>query len=692
MFIRKKITRKPQLALMFAAVASPALASPVFATPTEEVEVIRVIGDRRLQQPLSNIAGSMTIIDESAIAAQLAINLNTEQLLLNLVPGYNRNSFPTLRGRRALVLINGTPQNETLRESSGFDVENIDPTAIERIEVIRGASALYGYGAPGGIINIITRRASQPGTEHSVRLGYRVNPEAGFTSAAPSARYQVLGKQDDLDMALGLNYQRNQLPFDANGERIPDYSWDSRDAGADLTLGYQLDDLQSLLLRAAYQKRSIVKSYSAANGNYPVTASEAQHDAFADDGYLTDQLYSLSYQHKQLWQDTALAVDMYRQAHFDTELQDVGFAIVDDRLENSSYGVRTTFTTQLSPRNDGAVIYWGADYLRDAFSRPAVLPEDGTVVAYFAPPVHLDTFSGYVQGELPLGNWRLNAGVRHEIYLGAAAETSAVGNGGIVGGKVESDSLTLANFGVLYRFSDDNEWYVSLAQGTDITQLGRAARTANHVNQIRLEPDTSTQLESGYRHRYTQVEYSVSGFYSRSDKGVTLVPDPVDPERNPLMVRREPRRVWGLEATLEWELSLAHQLGANFSWQQGKVDEDKQGVWQPMPAYEISPARLAMHWQWQQTGSLQHRLQSRYSFKRDKFDAPPGEFGKGNVDSLFELDYLLSIQGSLGHWQLAVNNLLNEDDWDQNSQSYNYAGGATRIEGRTVSISYTLSW
>lgn len=680
-------TRKSFWALLLVASAFP-----LYATVTDEVEVITVKGDRRLQQPLSNIAGSMTIIDEADIAAQLAINLNTEQLLLNLVPGYNRNSFPTLRGRRALVLINGTPQNETLRESSGFDVENIDPTAIERIEVIRGASALYGYGAPGGIINIITRRANQPGTEHSVRLGYRVNPEAGFTSAAPSARYQMLWKQDEVDMALGLNYQRNQLPFDSNGERIPDYSWDSRDVGADLTLGYQLDDLQSLLLRAAYQRRSIVKSYSAINGNYPVTASEAQHDAFADDGYLTDQLYNLSYQHKQLWQGTALAVDVFRQAHFDTELQDLGFAIIDDQLKNSSYGVRTTFTTLLSQGNDGAVIYWGADYLRDAFSRPAVLPEDGSVAAYFAPPVHLDTYSAYMQGELPWGNWRFNAGVRHEIYRGEAKETSAVSNGGIVGGNVKSDALTLANLGGLYRFSDDNEWYVSLAQGTDITQLGRAARTATHVYQIRLEPDTSTQLELGYRHRYADIEYSVSGFYSRSDKGVTLVPDPVDPERNPLVVRREPRRVWGAEATLEWDLSLAHQLGANFSWQQGKVDEDKQGIWQPMPAYEISPARLAMHWQWQQSSTLQHRLQSRYSFKRDKFDAPLGEFGKGNVDSLFELDYLLSIQSRFGHWQLAVNNLLNEDDWDQTSQSYNYDGGATRIEGRTVSINYTVAW
>ena len=40
--------------------------------------------------------------------------------------------------------------------ASGFDIEGLDPDKIERIEVVKGASAeaLYGERAAGGVINI----------------------------------------------------------------------------------------------------------------------------------------------------------------------------------------------------------------------------------------------------------------------------------------------------------------------------------------------------------------------------------------------------------------------------------------------------------------------------------------------------------------------------------------------------------
>jgi iron complex outermembrane receptor protein len=62
-----------------------------------------------------------------------------------------------LRGRQVLVLIDGIPQSTPLRNGAR-DLRVIDPSAIERVEVIKGASAIYGNGADGGIINYITKR------------------------------------------------------------------------------------------------------------------------------------------------------------------------------------------------------------------------------------------------------------------------------------------------------------------------------------------------------------------------------------------------------------------------------------------------------------------------------------------------------------------------------------------------------
>lgn len=53
----------------------------------------------------------------------------------------------TLRGRSMLVMVDGVPLN-TNRDSSR-NLANIDPALIERVEVIRGSSAIYGSGATG---------------------------------------------------------------------------------------------------------------------------------------------------------------------------------------------------------------------------------------------------------------------------------------------------------------------------------------------------------------------------------------------------------------------------------------------------------------------------------------------------------------------------------------------------------------
>ncbi len=42
-------------------------------------------------------------------------------------------------------MVDGIPQSTPLR-NGGRDMRTIDPSAIERIEVIKGATAIYGNG------------------------------------------------------------------------------------------------------------------------------------------------------------------------------------------------------------------------------------------------------------------------------------------------------------------------------------------------------------------------------------------------------------------------------------------------------------------------------------------------------------------------------------------------------------------
>ncbi len=63
-----------------------------------------------------------------------------------------------LSGQRVLVLMDGVPMNSA--RGNGPHPSLVDPSQVERIEVVRGPSSVsYGSDAIGGVINIMTREA-----------------------------------------------------------------------------------------------------------------------------------------------------------------------------------------------------------------------------------------------------------------------------------------------------------------------------------------------------------------------------------------------------------------------------------------------------------------------------------------------------------------------------------------------------
>src|SRR5690606_41345870 len=65
----------------------------------------------------------------------------------------------TNRGH-TLVLVDGVRVNAATHGDANWGA--IDPTLIERIEILRGpASSLYGSNAIGGVVNIITRKSGE---------------------------------------------------------------------------------------------------------------------------------------------------------------------------------------------------------------------------------------------------------------------------------------------------------------------------------------------------------------------------------------------------------------------------------------------------------------------------------------------------------------------------------------------------
>lgn len=128
----------------------------------------------RLQQPLADAPGSVTVIDRDMIRASGVRDLND---LFRLVPGFN--TYPTnadLPARvtyhgltdedfapRLQVLIDGRSQYSPLfRGGVNWAVVPVALEDIERVEVVRGSnSAAFGSNAFLGVINIVTVDPSQ---------------------------------------------------------------------------------------------------------------------------------------------------------------------------------------------------------------------------------------------------------------------------------------------------------------------------------------------------------------------------------------------------------------------------------------------------------------------------------------------------------------------------------------------------
>src|SRR5690606_6493548 len=80
---------------------------------------------------------------------------------LGSVAGQTQVRIRGAEGNHTLVLIDGIVANQP--GTGEFDFSDLPADQIERIEVIRGAqSSLYGSGAVGGVVNIITKRGRGP--------------------------------------------------------------------------------------------------------------------------------------------------------------------------------------------------------------------------------------------------------------------------------------------------------------------------------------------------------------------------------------------------------------------------------------------------------------------------------------------------------------------------------------------------
>lgn len=650
-------------------------------------------------------------------------------LLAKSIPGMADSSRTitdygqTLRGRTMLVLVDGVPLN-TNRDSSR-NLANIDPALIERIEVIRGSSAIYGAGATGGIISITTRPAGGEAMAETTLTGVSPLSQMDSDGLGGQLQHHVAGSLGAVDYALDFGARHVGASYDAKGHRIaPEPSqgdlFDSNTYNIGGKLGWHIDEQQRVQLSLSHYNAEQDSDYTAdpSVGRLPpgsVPAQPLSGLSLDEQNQIKNTLVNLEYAHTEVLGGTLDAQLYYRDyftrfTPFDARGVPTRGRNVDQVMQNSEVlGSRITLRTPLS--GPDTELLWGADFNQersdmpiDIFDPQAFDASGGAVFNKVGKLTYMPDLTSRSVGAFAqlqhrfTEQWSMEGGVRYEYATAEygdfvpLSESSAASPATVEGGKVNYDAL-LSNISLTYSPVSGQAVYAAFSQGFQLPDIGvqlRNARRGFDVGNSNLEPVKTNNYELGWRGDLgEQTLASLAIFYTTSKLG------DVQSFNNGLILTRTQERIYGVEGSADWLTRDEHWgAGGSFTWMKGREQPDG-GDWQDMTGYRIPPLKLTAYLQYKPDDDWTHRVQATYFGAEDyRLNGVEG-FGRRRVESYTTVDVISQYQLSEGdQLSVGVQNLFNRYYYPLYSQLMRNSNNTSHLPapGAVITASYTHRW
>jgi iron complex outermembrane receptor protein len=682
------------------------------AAQSVNLKPIEVSVASRTSAAISEIPGTVWVVDQQQLREQIDSGVSLKEAIGKLVPGLDlapegrTNYGQNMRGREVLVMIDGVSQNSSRGLSRQFD--SIAPFNVERIEVLSGASAIYGGGATGGIINIVTKKG-EPGP---LRFETQLGASSGFNNSddlSTRIAQSISGGNERVNARLGVSGEQNEAFYDGAGEQIfidntqTDLQY-NRSIDVLGTLGLTLNDEQSLDLLAQYYDSGNHGSTGIYFPNLNYNAPSDLEDAELRGGYSADLqprtrrlLLNANYHHSDV-----LGQDFYLQASYRKENDNfypfpyynsgtprgsrgVYFAASQQNFEVS--GLKALFAKQW----DTVKLTYGVDLDRERFSADQTtfdaltssqsggLDLDKASQAPRYPSYRVDGVSLYTQLDWHLSdNLTLSGGARRQQMDVEVSDFK-----GVPGGSNDYQ-VNLYNLGAIYDFKNGHQLWTNYGEGFELPDPAKYYGKAGlSVADNPLAGIKSRQVEMGWR--FSDLDWSAQAalYYIWSDKVIN-----VDSTTLTINVEDQKRRDFGFEGALTRYFQNGWEAGSTLHLVRSE-EEAADGGWIKRDARYASLSKATGFVGWKGDGRSA-RLQANHAFTL-KDDA------QHQIDGYTTFDLLGSQQTSFGTFSAGIQNLFDKQYstvWGQRATLfysptygpeylYDYQG-----RGRT----YTLTW
>ena len=671
-----------------------------------------IISAGRNLETIDEVPSSVTILGRKTIEQNLNITTNLGDILENRVSGLapstglSSNFGQTLRGRSLLVMIDGVPQSTPLRNGA-MDLRALDPAVIERVEVVKGATAIYGNGAAGGLINYFTR---SPKTARLLNSQTSVGITGSLVKKSNSmgGRFSQMfyGAKGKFNYVLSGVYEQTGEQKDADGDvQPPVYGLGETDSyNAFAKLGYNFNPDHKVQLSYNFFSSRQTTNYLTVNGDYRngiKTSAVPGESKGVPQGVRGNHNLGMQFSGQTGIAGTRYDADFYYQSvdnifFFSEVFVDGGIS----RILSKKNGARLVLNTPLVLNNVDANFTYGLDVQRDITSQPLV---DGRL---WVPEMDMLNLAPFIQTKFTIfDKVILKGGVRYEkVAIGvddyATLPTKNTTTGAVTpsmdvrGGELKYNTL-VSNIGLRYNISDYFSPYLSFSQGFSVSDLGLVLRSArvDDIAKINTEAVIVNNYEAGFVSRIKKFRFEATGYISKSNLGANSVF-----QNGVFVVVRTPERIYGFELAADMQVTENLQTGLSYSFVEGKLDTDNDGQFDGktddyLPGQRISAPKLAGHIDYAVLpGKLNFLLQYTGILNRDRFERN----SSGSYDpykapvkayNLFSssINYNLNETTSLN---LGIENMLNEDYFTARSQYGAFNDSYTK--GKGASFRFTL--